>query len=1065
MSVCLICLVASFVSSEAQVYSYVEDFTTLDYCDTLNTTAWWDTLAGEVKLPPFEHTLAGSCDTPGDAYDVAVSGNYAYVADQLSGLQVIDISDPTNPTSAGSYDTPGSAYGVAISGDYAYVADRLSGLQTIDISDPENPTLAGGYDTPSDAMSVAISGDYAYVADFMTLQVINISDPTNPTLAGSCSTPGTAWRVDISGDYAYIADRDSGLQVIDISDPANPTLAGSYDTPGNAYGVAVSGDHAYVADGGSGLQVIDISDPTNPTLAGGYDTPAIANEVAVSGNYAYVADHNSGLQILDISDPATPVLRGSYDTPHYATGVAISGEHACVTDRESGLLVIDICDSTDPVLAGSYNTPGSASGVAVSGDLACVADYYQGLHVIDISDPTGPTLLGSYDTPGRANRVAISGDYAYVADYEYGLQVIDISDPTNPTLAGNYNTPGSAYNIAISGDYAYVADYSSGLRVVDISVPTNPTSAGSYDTPGTAYGVTVSGDYAYIADSGSGLRVIDISNPAVPTSAGSYDTPGYAWAVAISGDYAYVADGDSGLQVMDISDPTNPARAGNYPAPWFVHYTDVAISGDYACVAASGGMVVMDISVPTNPVLTGTYADANTTRDLVISGDHVYAPFAASGLLAIGIFQQQFVTGSNAAWSLLVDDSDASIAAARLSSTQTDSIRWEVSADSGANWQEFRPGRGYEDFTVPGSDLLWRSHHVYAPSQPGVNPTCSDLTIEWLFELPVIESISDIPGDQGRQVRIEWLRCAEDEPSSSTPIAEYAIFRRIDQAAAPPADQSVRRRTGAEPDKMIEDNQDTAAYPPGDWDFVKTVPAYCEDSYSTVVPTLADSTQSEGIQYSVFFIRAGTAEPSIYVDSYPDSGYSVDNLAPAAPLNLTMSSATDLAWDECPDEDFNYFSIYGSAVATLDTNAVLIGYTVATVGDVSGHSYGYYHVTATDFAGNEGDASSVENTYAGVNRGEDLPRVFALKQNRPNPFGSSTKIDFDLPEPCAVRLEVLDVQGRVVRVLTDEAWPAGRHSVTWTGGNHTGQAVGPGVFFVRIQAGDFTARNKMLLMK
>jgi hypothetical protein len=122
-------------------------------------------------------------------------------------------------------------------------------------------------------------------------------------------------------------------------------------------------------------------------------------------------------------------------------------------------------------------------------------------------------------------------------------------------------------------------------------------------------------------------------------------------------------------------------------------------------------------------------------------------------------------------------------------------------------------------------------------------------------------------------------------------------------------------------------------------------------------------------------------------------------------------------------------------------------------------------VTATDFSGNEGGASSIENASAGVMDINDLPLIFALKQNRPNPFESRTMIAFDLPEPCAVRLEVVDVQGRVVRVLTDEAWPAGRHSVAWTGENEAGEVSVPGVYFVRIHAGDFKATDKMLRMK
>src|SRR5439155_17255565 len=95
----------------------------------------------------------------------ALSGNYAYVADDAAGLQVIDVSNPANPQRVGGYDTSGSASGVAVSDKYAYVADG-NGLQVIDVSNPANPQRIGGYDTDGgDAKSVAVSANYAYMAD------------------------------------------------------------------------------------------------------------------------------------------------------------------------------------------------------------------------------------------------------------------------------------------------------------------------------------------------------------------------------------------------------------------------------------------------------------------------------------------------------------------------------------------------------------------------------------------------------------------------------------------------------------------------------------------------------------------------------------------------------------------------------------------------------------------------------------------------------------------------------------------------------------------------------------
>jgi hypothetical protein len=188
-------------------------------------------------------------------------------------------------------------------------------------------------------------------------------------------------------------------------------------------------------------------------------------------------------------------------------------------------------------------------------------------------------------------------------------------------------------------------------------------------------------------------------------------------------------------------------------------------------------------------------------------------------------------------------------------------------------------------------------------------------------------------------------------------------------------------------------------------------------------------------------------------------------IAPPPPSGLMMTSATELAWNVGTNDNFEYFTVYGSAAPGLGSGAVPIGHTTGTGMDVTDDQYHYYHVTATNSAGNEGAASSVENTYAGGVVEKDPPLVFALKPNRPNPFESRTRIAFDLPEPCAVRLEVLDVRGRVVRVLTNEVWPAGRHSVIWTGESDSGEVAGPGVYFVRIEAGGFTATNKILLMR
>ena len=57
------------------------------------------------------------------------------MADGISGLQIIDIADPTNLTLQETYDTDGTAQGVALKDNYIYVADRSSGLLIITLND------------------------------------------------------------------------------------------------------------------------------------------------------------------------------------------------------------------------------------------------------------------------------------------------------------------------------------------------------------------------------------------------------------------------------------------------------------------------------------------------------------------------------------------------------------------------------------------------------------------------------------------------------------------------------------------------------------------------------------------------------------------------------------------------------------------------------------------------------------------------------------------------------------------------------------------------------------------
>lgn len=330
---------------------------------------------------------------------------------------------------------------------------------------------------------------------------------------------------------------------------------------------------------------------------------------------------------------------------------------------------------------------------------------------------------------------------------------------------------------------------------------------------------------------------------------------------------------------------------------------------------------------------------------------------------------------------------------------------------------------------------------------------------------PVVLSVLDIGNDQGRQVRVTWERDLHDAEASGTPITEYVVWRRIDplaKAGAQVLPLQEMERILAQPESG-GDGRLLLGLASALWEPVgPRVPGMMWPEYASVVPTLADSTIASGMHYSVFCVSAHTQSPQVFYVSDPDSGWSIDNLAPAAPANLVYTEPGWLSWDEAPEADFDYFSVYASWKPALDETAELLGATTATSMDIRTELHAYYFVTATDFSGNEGPPAHLDEPVG--SEVMEIPSIFALSAGRPNPFRSSVRLEFSLPHAASVRLEVYDVAGRRVRTLVDAARPAGRHRISWHGVDDRGEVLPAGVYFCRLEADDHRTMRKLVLL-
>ena len=596
------------------------------------------------------------------------------------------------PFAIGSVDTPGFADGFAVAGNFAYVADGLNGLQLIDISNPQAPVLSGRADTPGSARDVAIAGNYAYVADFRNgLQVIDISNSQIPVLAGSVDVPGFAITVAIVGNFAYVGGGyKNGLQVIDITQPEAPVLVGSFDNPDYALGFAIAGNFVYAATNFNGLQVLDSTDPGSPVVVSSTGTPGFSKSIANAGNFSYIADADGGLQVIDIRNPYAPVLvGGSAGSSSYATGVVLAENFAYVVDALSGLQLFDITHAQAPMLVDSIANPIqniSYNSIAIAGNFVYVMDY-RGLSIFPLayslstffnnSDSLEVVLPpdlpdGFYDITvlnpdgtvyRRRNAVTVSDPVIGLSVQHLSFDEIPIGTESpiqTVTLTNGGNVDLQVGTLLIAGskpdNFSFASDTCSeeilaandtctfavkftpvnfGLLSAQVSIPSN-----SYGSPqvielsglakelplSVAPEIAAPGQTVMVNGEGfeDGARTFILG--AGPYVTGSIDTIGDALDVVVAGNFAYVAGDNHGLQVSDISNPQLPVLVGSADTPGRAR--SVAIAGNYIYVADGGeGLQVIDITHPQTPVVVGSAEIDDESFDVAIAGNFAYVAF------------------------------------------------------------------------------------------------------------------------------------------------------------------------------------------------------------------------------------------------------------------------------------------------------------------------------------------------------------------------------------------------------------------------------------------------------
>lgn len=243
---------------------------------------------------------------------------------------------------------------------------------------------------------------------------------------------------------------------------------------------------------------------------------------------------------------------------------------------------------------------------------------------------------------------------------------------------------------------------------------------------------------------------------------------------------------------------------------------------------------------------------------------------------------------------------------------------------------------------------------------------------------------------------------------------------------------------------------------------------YCNSCTQNTFATSVLTNYHYGYPDFWYFIPSNPVTPAPTATFFPPA----DTVTPTAPANFTGlagNTTAQLRWNKNVQFDVWKYFVYRNTTNNPGTASLIDSTTHPdTVYNATGLTNGtvyYFWVRAVDrFCQRRISAySSVVQVTPVVGiqvTGTETPKVYALYQNFPNPFNPRTNIQFDLPKVTLTRITIYDLLGREVDVPVNQVLAAGKYNVDFDASN-----LASGVYFYKIEAGNFIEKKKMIVVK
>ncbi len=354
-----------------------------------------------------------------DPSHVHIYGDLLMVSEFHLGLFVYDISDPANPVRYTRYDTNVNCKRITKKENYLYAASSVSGLTIIDCSNPQAPekvfsmypgAVVNDVDFYQDILFMSGSGEKAIMA-------VDINNPQSPEIIYSIPLTGVVNEFAFKDNYLFVPE--SGLYVFDMSDVGSPVQVAKIEFPIGYGSIEFCNDIAVVGGNGQ-VFVIDAIIPEEPELISTIDISGLVYQITVYDNYVYAACGESGLQVYDISDPANYQYAGTFQIGQFINVVETVNDTLFATTENSKIRMYKLVNPMHLVSIG-YHDNCRAFDYIKEGDTIYVTGLTSGIDVLKYGDPL------------KINETSDFPEYYYLSQ--------NYPNPFNPSTVISFNLP------------------------------------------------------------------------------------------------------------------------------------------------------------------------------------------------------------------------------------------------------------------------------------------------------------------------------------------------------------------------------------------------------------------------------------------------------------------------------------------------------------------------------------------------------------------------------------------------------------------------------------------------